>query len=308
MKDLFGQEIEEMSYILFHDESDCKKSNFLYHGFLFAKNNSVREILDKLIEQKKNNSCEGREIHFSKLNQHSRSPYGRKTKVALEWLNLGRKSLEDDKIKFYCFGVDKNNVKNFWLNPDNFEKNVYLRFFEIGLKSAIRWFNLDKISLTLLDEGKHDAGRQIRIKWLNQEFFENHLSHEIECTSIKLISSNEQESRSQFSNLLQLNDIFIGTTRSCFVELGKNQKGQKECVDNFIDVVRRFNNSKSAYRKGSKYYKKFCIQFFPSRSNLTKDEFLSIDIGNLLKKGHFYCDRLTYNQQVTERKQLKLCF
>jgi len=106
MKDLFGLEIDQISKcVLFHDESDCKKSNFLYHGFLFVRNKNGREILDRIKEVKKKYNRENREIHFNELNQHSKSPNGTKTKIALEWTNFIKEWLEKDKIKFYCFGV-----------------------------------------------------------------------------------------------------------------------------------------------------------------------------------------------------------
>lgn len=172
IQNLFKEEVDQTSkYTLFHDESDCEKSCFLYHGFLFVQNKTEREVLDKLKDIKKSHNREEREIHFHELNQHSKSPHGAKTKVALDWLKSSKKFLEEGKIKFYSFGVNKNNLNNFWTNPDDYEKNVYLRFFEIGLKSAIRWFDSDKITHTFLDNGRHDAERQKRICWLNFDFF-----------------------------------------------------------------------------------------------------------------------------------------
>lgn len=307
MNDLFGLEIYQTSKcVLFHDESDCRKSNFLYHGFLFVGNKNGREVLDKVKEIKKNHNKEKREIHFSELNQHSKSPNGTKTKIALEWINFTKEWLEKDKIRFYCFGGGKNNLKNFWTNPNDYEKNVYLKFFEIGLKSAIRWFNLDKITHTFLDNGRHDKDRQKRIHWLNFGFLDSKLSHEIKAENTKALSSDEDESESEFSNFLQLADVLLGVTRASFVESSTNQKGQKECVKSFIDIIERFNNKKSAYNKQSRYYKKFCLGFFPTPNNLTKDEFLSNEIENLLKRGNFYCDRKTYRQQLADSKNLKL--
>src|SRR3989339_286678 len=307
MKDLFGLEFDQTSKcVLFHDESDCKKSNFLYHGFLFVRNKNGREVLDRIKETKKNKKKEKREIHFNELNQHSESPYGIKTKIALEWLDDSNKWMEKDKIKFYCFGVNKNNLKNFWSNSDDYEKNIYLRFFEIGMKAAIRWFNLDKITHTFLDNGKYDEERQKRVRWLNFDFFDSKLSHEIDPKNIKLLSSDENESMSEFSNFIQLSDVLLGIVRSSFSKLGSNQKGQRECVEKFIDVIERFNDKKKAYNNRSRYWKKFCIQFFPSLNNLTVEEFLSNDINNIIKRGNFYCDRKTYRQQKAEEKNLKL--
>lgn len=309
MKDIFRLEIEQTSkHVLFHDESECEKSKFLYHGFLFLKNKNARNVSDELKRIKKKLGKEKREIHFSELNQHSKSPYGAKTRVALDWLNLSREWLKQDRINFYCFGVDKNNVKDFWSNPDNYEKNIYLRFFEIGLKSSIRWFNLAKIINTFLDNGKHDEGRKQRITWLDSDFWKSKLSHEIDLERVQLISSDENESGTDFSNFIQLADVLLGVTRSSFIQLGENQKGQNECVENFEDIIERFCCKKSAYNTNSKFWKKFCIQFFPTENDLTKEEFLSDNIEDLLKRGNFYCSRLTYKQQLARNKNLELNF
>lgn len=308
MEDLFGSEIDQTSkYVLFHDESDCKKTNFLYHGFLFIRNKNGREILEKIKEIKNSHIKEKKEIHFERLNQHSGSPYGAKTKVALEWLDNTKGWLGKGSVLFYCFGVDKNNLKNFWTKPNSYEKNVYLRFFEMGMKAAIRWFNLDNITHTFLDSGKYDKDRQKRVCWLNSNFFNSRLSHEVSPKNTRPLDSDENKSNSEFSNFIQLCDVLLGVVRSSFCELSDNQKGQKECVDNFIDVIERFNNKRKAYNNHSRYWKKFCIQFFPSSNNLTKKEFLSGDIDTIIKKGKlFYCDRKTYRGKIAEKSQTKL--
>jgi hypothetical protein len=123
-----------------------------------------------------------------------------------------------------------------------------------------------------------------------------------------MLSSNENESGSEFSNFIQISDVLLGIVRSSFCELSDSQKGQKECVDNFIDVIERFNNQKKAYNSRSRYWKKFCIQFFPTPNNLTKEEFLSDNIEKIIKRGNFYCDRLTYEQQLASGQNLKLNF
>ncbi len=264
--------------------------------------------MNKLKNIKKNHNKEKREIHFNELNQHSQSPNGAKTKIALDWLNSSIEFLEKNKIKFYCFGVNKNNLKNFWTNPNDYEKNVYLRFFEIGLKSAIRWFNLDKIIHIFLDNGRYDKDRQKGIRWLNFNFFNSNLSHEIDTENITVLSSDENESKCELSNFLQLTDVLLGISRSSFIELSDSQKGQKECVENLIDIIERFNNKKRAYNKHSRYYKKFNIGFFPTQNNLTKEEFLSNDIEKIRRKGSFYCDRLTHRQLLANKQNLTLDF
>ena len=94
--------------------------------------------------------------------------------------------------------------------------------------------------------------------------------------------------------------------RLSFAEPGKNQYGQRKCVESFIDIVERFNNQKRASNINSKYWKRFCIQFFPTPSDITKEEFLSDNIESIKKRGGFYCDRLTYDQKLAQNSNLTL--
>lgn len=139
-------------------------------------------------------------------------------------------------------------------------------------------------------------------------FFNSKLTHEIDTKRIESLDSDENKSKSEFSNFLQLSDILLGVVRLSFVELGNNQKGQKECIENYADIIERFNNKKKAYNNCSKYWKKFCIQFFPTQSNLTRGEFLSDNIEKVIKRGSFYCDRLTHKECMAKSQNLGFNF
>jgi len=311
MRNLFGQQVDRRNrFTVFQDESWCSKSKFLYHGYLFVEDSSGREVLDNLLNIKSSHGRGGREIHFRELIEHPDSPPpvdGTKTRVALDWLSYSRKALQKGKLKFYAFGINGNNVRNFWENENRFEKNVYLRFFAMGLKSSIRWFRIPRISHTFLDRGRYDAERRRRVQWLDYNFFKLNFPNRLDWQKTQAISSDEKESASEISNFIQLTDVLIGTVRSSFIESGKNQKGQECCVDNFIDVVRRFNKKEGAYRTGSSFYKKFCIQFFPRTKGLTKKEFLEKPLSYHLKmNAAFYCDRLTFGEQQARKTQLEL--
>ncbi|MEO0128515.1 MAG: DUF3800 domain-containing protein [candidate division WOR-3 bacterium] len=306
MLDLLGEKtIDRTFYILFHDESICNASKFLYHGFLFVKEAEATNI-GKLLEQvKREQNKETSEIHFNELKNKSNSQYGAKTRIAIDWLNKSKQWLESNYIKFYCFGVNKNNVKNFWTNPNSYDKNVYLRFFEIGLKSAIRWFNIEQISWCYLDKGTYDKERRKRIKWLNDYFRTSRPRYNINADNVILLDSDENKSKSELSNLIQLCDVILGTIRLSFVKT--SSEAQSECVKNFIDIIEMFNCESKAYDcKNNIYYKKFCISFFPTKSDLTKESFLKGGIEAFRKRGQFYCDRLTFRQQLAQKQNLKL--
>jgi hypothetical protein len=304
-RDLFDNENNEYhNFTIFQDEAGCKDSNFFYHGYLFVNNEFGREILDEVINAKGLKSKDS-EITFKEI---YKSDY--RVRIVKKWLDLVDNWLKEGKIRFYVFGVDKNNLKNFWDNNWNFEKNIYLRFFEIGLNSSIKWFGNDtnlnkpiKISHIYYEHGDYDDERKNKIKWLkNLSGYKNS----------RYIYSNpknqkiDDEKFCDLSNLIQLTDILLGITKYSFIQINENHLGKKECIDGFIDVIERFNNNKSAYRINSSYYKKYALQFFPTKNNLTKDEYLSNDINTLLERGNFYCDRKTHRQISAEKVNLKL--
>lgn len=309
MKDLFEKECNKYrEYTVFQDESWCEKSNFFYHGFLFIRNNQGRRILNKIISMKEENNRRWRDLSFKDIQGVvAKSEEGRKASIVQSWLELANVELQKGSIKFYLFGVNKTNIKNFWLSG-NFNKNIYLRFFELGLKSSVGWFGEDKsearplrISHLYYERGSYNDERKNKVKWLDYEFFRKGLpwvfpSHD----NISELYSNEKKSGSEFSNFIQFTDIILGACKYSFIKIPPSAQGKQQCVDGFIEIIERFNNKKSAYNIKSKYYKNFCINFFPTKSDLKKKEFLERGWDYAKKAGGFYCNRLTYKEQAAQ--------
>lgn len=304
MKDLFGNiSNDHETFTLFQDEAGCKDTNFFYHGYLLVDNKFGRNILDDIIKVKGKNSKDS-EITFKEIRKEDY-----RVRIATEWLKFADEWLKNGKIRFYILGVNKNNLKNFWDNSWRFEKNIYLRFFEIGINSLAGWFRNDpklykplKISHIFYEYGNYNDERKNKIKWLkslsdykySEPVYSNPKKQRL--TNVKLY---------EMSNLIQFTDILLGVAKYSFVKINENHIGRKKCVDCFIDIIERFNNKK-AYNTKSRYYKRYALQFFPDKSDITKDEFLSDKIEDLLKRGKFYCDRKTYRQQLVDSKNLKL--
>lgn len=305
MRDLFGNIISHQeTFTLFQDEAGCKDTNFFYLGFLLVNNKFGREILNKIVEAKGEKSRES-EITFKEIRKDDY-----RVRIATQWLQLADKWLQEAKIRFFVLGVNKNNLKNFWDNSWSFEKNIYLRFFEIGINSLIGWFSNDsrfnrklKISHIFYEYGNYNDERKNKIKWMSR------LSN---CEICKPVYSNPKKQKTideklaEFSNLLQLTDVLLGVTKYSFIRINENNVGKQKCVDKFIDIVERFNDEKKAYRKNSRYYKKYMLQFFPAKNDITKKEFLDNSWESIMKRGGFYCNRPTYRQQLVENKNLKL--
>lgn len=306
MRDLFGNVTTEYTnFSIFQDEAECKISNFFYHGFLFVNNEYGRDVLDQIIEVKTDKSKDS-EITFKEVRKKDyRVP------IVKKWLSLADEWLREGKIRFYVLGINKNNLKNFWENSWSFEKNLYLRFFEIGLNSAIAWFRKDpgmdkplKITHVYYEYGKYNDERKNKIRWLKS------LSG---YSNVDSVYSNPRKQKEvneklyEMSQLIQFTDVLLGVTKYSFIKVNENYIGRKQCIDQFIEVVEWFNNQKSAYdKKHNPYYKRYALQFFPTATDITKEKFLSDNIENIRKRGEFYCNRPTYRQQIYQQKQGKL--
>lgn len=304
MIDLFGEITTSFDeYTLFQDEADCKDSNFFYHGFLFVKNESGAKILNEILEAKGPNSKDS-EITFKEIRKDDY-----RVRIAVEWLKLADKWLRQGDIRFYVLGVNKNNLKNFWDNSWRYDKNIYLRFFEIGLNGAIGWFKNDqtlkkqfKVTHIFYDYGNYNDERKDKIAWLSK------LSGHKHVEPVDSDPKRQQKANPKLyetSNFIQLTDILLGVTKYSFIKTNPEHKGKQKCIDSFIEIIERYN-AKSAYNLNSHYYKRYSINFFPTKSDITKDEFLSKDWDSIRKRGGFYNARKTYRQTQVENQNLTL--
>lgn len=313
--DIFGGPSSNVAkYALFHDESFCEIDKFLYHGYLLVKISEGRRILKDLLGIKERYYDSNKEIHYNEIRNRSNRKHGEKAKVAVNWLERAKKWLSLGQIKFYLLGINKNNLKNFWDNEKSYEFNVYTRFFEIGLKSTVRWFAEGDIKrgkelwVTHLYFDPRDRysnlGRKEKTIMVSSLLKTERKAGAIKTDEISLLDSDSRISGSSISNYIQLVDVLCGVCRTSFVRIAKSSAGQQECVDEFIDVVEQFNCSEKAYITNATYYKKFAMQFFPTESDLTFQEFTSR--GFVPRKSNFYCDRPTFRQAEELKKQQSL--
>ena len=123
-------------------------------------------------------------------------------------------------------------------------------------------------------------------------------------SKIDKLDSDEKVSDNRLSNLIQLTDIIMGVTRIAFVEISENAPGQKECLDEFVDLIEHFTNEKKAYDPSYDYYKMYALQFFPTKDKgLKKEDLINKDFNYQLKKGDFYINRPIYK---IKKNQLSL--
>lgn len=285
---------DNTSFALFHDESECDISNFLYHGFLFVRTNCLIELIQKLRDIKIKYHRELSEIHFNKITSRD------KKNIVIEWLSIVKSYMCNDIMKFYCLGVNRSNIKDFWNNGKSYDDNIYSKFFEIGLKGSIRFYKIKKVSHIYCDNGVFNIQREAKVRKIYYDFLLNYKMNEIDITNIEMLDSDEKISKNQLSILIQLTDVLLGVCRSSFIEINPKNKDKIDCVNQFIEVIERFNCS-LAYNKNGRYFSKFSIQFFPTSNNINKDQFLERGADYFLNGGHFYNNRKTYRQEISEK-------
>jgi len=291
-------------WVVFHDESICGKENFLYHGYLFVRKSEGRRILDEVLqpaEDLKDNVS--KRIHFTAL----RGLRGTRARTALHWINRARDSwLIGGSLRFYCLGINLDNV-NYKLYRDSGlfssglpskKDRVYRRFYEIGLRASLAWFQINPERVTHLyyDQGKQDIDR-----------FNKSLTVCGSGTVIRPLYNDCDLSGTDLSKFLQVTDVLLGTIRKTFCPISAGVTTQRKCVEGLYDVVTRQLNESTKYRKEDRYWRKFCISFFPASSGITAEEFFVRDLEYYRKsKDAFYSKRKTHLERISEEAQYPL--
>lgn len=301
--DFFGEQ-SVPEWVVFHDESTCHEERFLYHGFLFVARSSGSVVQSELLQPGDGFADNfAKRVHFQELTGLGTE----RGRIAVRWVQLARsKWLTRGSIRFYCLGVNLSNV-NFALYRDSGMfgstlprkvDRVYRRFYEIGLRSALAWFEIppERVTYLYFDKGKQDIDR-----------FNKSLSVCGSNTRIQPLENDCVVSRKKLSKSLQLADVLLGTIRRTFTRVAWG--AQAACVESFRDVIERFVDPSRAYNPQSQYYKKFCLAFFPLHNNITASEFFDRDLEYHRKGSNlFYCDRKTYRQREALKEQTELKF
>ncbi len=301
--DLFGRPVDENveSILIFHDERRHKK-DWLYHGLLAIPVESFENIFLKLSLLR---VCAdySRILHFCEMTD---AKYSNKINLAKEWIRYFKNEFFKSGY-LYFFGVCLQNL-NYDLFGDSSDRKsqkdfrVYNRFFEMALFSMLRFFFKDYDKITITEIFSHASDRP------DEDPFPYHPIYKINKREIDNIQfetdtviqiSSDHENEDQFhreSNFIQFVDCIIGaigqvldcsSKKECFIELG-------ELMLPFVQTV-----IKNPYNKGSCYYKRYILSFFPKK-HLNLDEIYSDQRRNMF----FYNREL----KLTTRNQMDLAF
>lgn len=286
-RDLWGSEVspKEITINVYHDEREIS-NNWLYHSFLLIPILNEEDALNLLNETRQKTGW-WKELHFKNLG-NTRA----ETCLAVEWIDLFSQSLFE-KLYFYFFGVNYQNLDRTWWNKSQRDFRIYNRFFQIGLYGAIKWFFLtvgfEKVTLqNIFSDKKSREGEdrfhtqpveEIKMKSLfkGEDIVFEH--PEI----IEMDSDHEKEkSYPSKSHLLQFVDLIMGTF-SQILDNTSSSKGKCMAADKCL----RFKLPAKLMQLNinSRYYQRYAMSFFPARK-LTKTEILEDNIA--AKVNQFY--------------------
>lgn len=285
--------------LAFHDERELEQEKWLYHGFILCKVEECSMLINDLVDKKNQAKCPiEKRIHFSELT--SKSTGSPSTKAAVKWAKLFRETWYIH-MWFYLLGINKLNINYDAFGPKSDGRDrrfrIYNKFFEIGLFSACRWFfnsaDTDVEIANIFSEErsleKHNPFAIHAPSKINQK--ESNIT--VKTNHITQISSTPSKEKNypDYVHILNLADILVGSFSEVF-DYTSTQDGCVEVAGKLYDICDKL--SKNRLNTNSRYYKRYCISFFPRR-RLKLSEILQTETGQL--NNQFYYKRpLCLNQ------------
>lgn len=257
--------------VVFHDERQLKH-DWLYHGLLVVEANSALKLIEFLSDTRKKSESQ-KDVHYAELN--GRSSGSRTTKLATLW---GKAACEElwDYCRFYLLGVAlwKLDRSVFGDDKRTVNQNIYNRFFEIGLFSALRWFYpKDNVELIqAFSEERSLAG---------DDPFQRRPLYKIErreanitcaCSEITLVKKRQAEEKAHPKAVpcIQLVDVLMGGISQCY---DRSSKGDAQLEIEAILREPLTELAKNPYNTNHHLYKRLQVAFFPEKK-LTAQEIL----------------------------------
>ncbi|HMW04711.1 MAG TPA: hypothetical protein PK079_09915 [Leptospiraceae bacterium] len=261
---LFEIEKKEIeSVTIFCDERKNINGQWNYLILLIIPTIQLETAL-AILTEKRNRIGYNFELKFSDI----KKDHGDKFLLASEWIDLIKK--DSQKIfHFKILGIDISKFKNKNFGGDvkkgEYSANMYNRFFRtnlLGLKYFFNPLNIDNIF--------HDTEGNLE----NHSYFNWHSIWKVNTTEdnitinskrIYFINSNHnlEAEYSNYSQLIQLSDIVLGSVSNCF-DTNMNNIGQQKLSLKIKDLVERIINNPLNKNSSYNYYKRCDISFFPS--------------------------------------------
>ncbi|MHA1757677.1 MAG: hypothetical protein ACTSVV_12960 [Promethearchaeota archaeon] len=226
------------------------------------------------------NNCE---IHYKKIGHKSNSLI----QISKKWLKFFiRLNIINRPIRFYLLYLNLNNLEFDRFGDSHQKQNIYNRFFRTIIAYGIKSFfdgRMVIIKNVFHDHAPVEHHYYFPSKNLSrlQSDFSNFCN--IENKNVIFINSDHKDENNFYyeSHLIQLIDLFMGTTSQLLFKLSNNPDKIK--LTNIIRplIERLLKNPKNVNSRYN-YYSRQCINAFP-KIKIDKNIYVKTFDGNLIK-------------------------
>lgn len=231
------------TYSVYADESKPDGScPWLIIGLLVLPDSRRDRALSDLRAAREKNSYPS-EVHFVEIRNHSRSPYGAKTRVAIDWV----RRIVHDRSK--TFNMHIVAIKGALLDHKRFgndaDDNIYARFFKSALSYALKASIPSaprRVSRIFHDEShleRHEYFPWSAIRRLSAED-----GIQFNCDQVEFISSNHEKPGHGVpwaAEFIQAVDVWMGLFRQVLT-MSSGNKHRLELVEHGDEFIRVLND------------------------------------------------------------------
>ena len=289
-----SSEVTQRRVLVFHDERELKH-NWLYHGVFVVEASSVQGLSQFLSDTRKQSGSQ-KDVHFVDLN--GRSCGSKTTKLAALWARAAFEELWT-YCRFYLLGVALSNLDRSVFGNDKrtVNQNIYNRFFEIALFSALRWFypnDFLKLIQAFSEERSLAGDNPFQRRPLYRiERRETNIT--CACGEITLVKKRQAEEKAHPNAVpcIQLVDVLMGGISQCY-----DRSSSRDAHLEIEDILREplHELCKNPFNTNHRLYKRLQVAFFP------KEKLTAQDILDRTRQRKFFCRGLPVH-----RDQMQLC-
>lgn len=189
----------------------------------------------------------GKEIHFVEIRNHSMSPHGARTKVAIDWV---RQVVYDQRKMWNLHVVAiKRSMLEHRRFGDDADDNIYARFFRSALRYGLKATASGNVVSRIFHDDSH-LERHEYFSWnaIRRLAIEDRIN--FSCNEIEFISSDHEKLGHPVpwaAELIQLVDVWMGCFRQ-ILAMPSTKKGRLEIAEHACGLIRILNDPKHQCR------------------------------------------------------------
>lgn len=240
--------------VVFHDERQLKHA-WLYHGVLVVEVGSAQGLTQFLSDTRKQSGSQ-KDVHYAELKY--RSCRSKTTKLATLWARAAPEELWK-YCRFYVLGIALSNLDRsvFGDEKRTINQNIYNRFFEIALFSALRWFYPNDVVelIQAFSEERSLAGDNPFQSRSLYKIARREANISCACDEIILVKKRQAEEKAHPKAVacIQLVDLLMGGISQCY-DRSSSGHAQMEIEDILREPL--YELAKHPFNTNHRLYKK----------------------------------------------------